>query len=59
MMRDQDPKNPLKPLPIMVKEVVPRGSIVVFPSFLYHEVKPITKGTRYSLVVWFIGKPFK
>tara|TARA_Y100000310_G_scaffold113953_2_gene112398 strand:- start:105 stop:734 length:630 start_codon:yes stop_codon:yes gene_type:complete len=59
MMRDDDIKNPLKPLQIMVKEGIPRGSIVVFPSFLYHRVKPITKGTRYSLVVWFIGKPFK
>ena len=36
-----------------------RGSIVVFPSFLYHRVKPVTKGIRYSLVAWFLGPYFK
>jgi len=41
------------------KEILPRGSIVVFPSFVYHRVKPVTKGTRYSLVVWNLGNPFK
>jgi PKHD-type hydroxylase len=41
------------------KEILPRGSIVVFPSFVYHRVKPVTKGTRYSLVVWNLGHPFK
>ena len=35
------------------------GSIVVFPSYLEHRVSPITKGTRYSLVIWFLGPPFK
>jgi PKHD-type hydroxylase len=34
------------------------GSLVVFPSFLYHRVTPVTKGTRYSLVIWMNGKPF-
>jgi PKHD-type hydroxylase len=41
------------------KEIWPRGSIVVFPSFVWHKVKPVTKGTRYSLVMWSIGAPFK
>ena len=35
------------------------GSVIVFPSFLEHRVAPITKGTRYSLVAWFVGPPFK
>jgi PKHD-type hydroxylase len=34
------------------------GSIIVFPSFMEHRVTPVTKGTRYSLVVWFVGPPF-
>jgi len=34
------------------------GSIIVFPSFLEHRVAPVTKGTRYSLVTWFVGPPF-
>ena len=35
------------------------GTIIVFPSYMVHRVKPVTKGTRYSLVVWFCGEPFK
>lgn len=41
------------------KEILPQGSIVVFPSHVWHRVKPVTKGTRYSLVVWNLGFPFK
>jgi predicted 2-oxoglutarate/Fe(II)-dependent dioxygenase YbiX len=26
---------------------------------LYHCVTPVTKGTRYSLVCWTLGEPFK
>ena len=40
------------------KEIMPRGSIVVFPSHIWHRVKPVKKGTRYSLVMWSNGKPF-
>lgn len=36
-----------------------KGSIIVFPSFIYHRVLPVTKGTRYSLVVWNKGAPFR
>lgn len=36
-----------------------KGSLVVFPSFLQHRVTPVTKGTRYSLVMWSLGQPFK
>ena len=42
-----------------VKQILPKGSIVVFPSFVWHRVKPVTKGTRYSLVMWSLGYPFK
>jgi predicted 2-oxoglutarate/Fe(II)-dependent dioxygenase YbiX len=33
-----------------------KGSVVVFPSnFMYpHEIMPIIRGTRYSIVTWFI-----
>ena len=44
---------------VKVKEILPKGSIVVFPSHVWHRVKPVTSGTRYSLVVWSIGDPFK
>ena len=36
-----------------------RGSINVFPSFMNHVVKPITKGTRHCVVTWISGPPFK
>ena len=31
------------------------GTLVEFPSFLLHEVTPVTKGTRKSLVCWTLG----
>lgn len=36
-----------------------QGHVVVFPSWTLHEVKPVTKGTRYSLVTWVTGAPFR
>jgi len=35
---------------------VPKGAAVMFPSnFMYpHEILPVTKGIRYSIVTWFI-----
>jgi PKHD-type hydroxylase len=41
------------------EEIRPQGSIIVFPSFVDHCVTPITKGKRYSLVLWTCGDPFK
>ena len=35
------------------------GYTVIFPSYALHEVTPVTKGTRYSLVVWITGPNFK
>ena len=40
-------------------EIRPKGSIIVFPSFVWHRVTPVTRGTRYSLVVWNLGYPFR
>ena len=42
-----------------VKELNSAGSIIVFPSFLTHKVEPVTKGTRYSAVMWRLGKNFR
>jgi PKHD-type hydroxylase len=41
------------------KEILSQGSICVFPSFVWHRVKPVTKGIRYSLVLWNLGYSFK
>jgi len=35
------------------------GSMVVFPSHIYHRVTEVTKGTRRSLVGWIHGPKFK
>tara|TARA_R100001440_G_scaffold22864_1_gene37308 strand:+ start:3394 stop:4005 length:612 start_codon:yes stop_codon:yes gene_type:complete len=35
-----------------------KGTIIVFPSYMVHKVRPVTKGIRYSLVAWFCGEPF-
>jgi PKHD-type hydroxylase len=51
--------DPDKPTIRKCAEIKPRGSIVVFPSHVWHRVKPVTKGTRYSLVIWNLGYPFK
>jgi len=53
--RNQDDPTPKK----KCIEILPRGSICVFPSFVWHEVKPVTKGVRYSLVIWSLGYPFR
>jgi PKHD-type hydroxylase len=36
-----------------------KGLIAAFPSYVLHRVTPITKGTRYSIVVWVCGPSFK
>ena len=42
----------------VAKEIYRKGDMVVFPSFVWHRVKPVLKGQRYSLVVWSIGNPY-
>jgi PKHD-type hydroxylase len=36
-----------------------QGTLIMFPSYTLHEVMPVTKGERNSLVSWITGKPFK
>jgi PKHD-type hydroxylase len=36
-----------------------QGTLIMFPSYVLHEVMPVTKGTRNSLVTWATGKQFK
>ena len=35
------------------------GTVIIFPSFMWHQVLPITKGKRESLVNWSIGERFQ
>tara|TARA_B100000787_G_C16053692_1_gene232396 strand:- start:50 stop:682 length:633 start_codon:yes stop_codon:yes gene_type:complete len=41
---------------VMDKE---QGTLIIFPSYTLHEITPITKGERDSLVTWVTGKQFK
>tara|TARA_R110000822_G_scaffold105285_1_gene232804 strand:+ start:1372 stop:1974 length:603 start_codon:yes stop_codon:yes gene_type:complete len=36
-----------------------QGTLCLFPSYVLHEVTPVTKGERYSLVAWITGPSFK
>lgn len=31
------------------------GSLILFPSYIWHKVTPVTKGVRFSLVGWCLG----
>jgi PKHD-type hydroxylase len=42
-----------------VEDAREQGTIIIFPSFLHHCVSPVTSGTRYSLVMWSLGEPWK
>ena len=35
------------------------GDVLVFPSFTQHQITPITKGIRYSLVSWVSGPSWR
>ena len=49
LMYDSDDK-------IMPKD---QGTLIMFPSYTLHQVSPVTKGERNSLVTWVTGKNFR
>lgn len=36
-----------------------QGTVIAFPSYHLHRVTPLVSGTRYSLVAWIVGPPFR
>jgi PKHD-type hydroxylase len=40
-------------------EIKEQGSVIFFPSFIYHQLNPVTEGTRHSLVAWFEGPKWR
>jgi PKHD-type hydroxylase len=36
-----------------------KGTLILFPSYVLHEVTPVTAGVRKSLVSWIVGPRFK
>jgi PKHD-type hydroxylase len=45
--------------PVPTKQDRGRGSIIIFPSFMLHRVTPVTRGTRWSLVAWVLGRRWR
>lgn len=40
-------------------EIKQQGTVIFFPSFIYHQANPVTSGTRYSLAAWFEGPKWR
>jgi PKHD-type hydroxylase len=42
-------------------EIAPKnkGAVIIFPSYMRHRATEVTKGSRYSLVLWVTGPPFR
>ncbi len=36
-----------------------KGAMILFPSYMYHRVLPITSGVRRALVGWVSGNPYR
>lgn len=43
----------------IITHKIKAGSVCIFPAWISHRVKPVTSGTRYSLVAWMNGPDFK
>lgn len=43
---------------IQLKDSCTIGTMIVFPSFVWHKVNPVISGTRKTLVGWIVGTPF-
>ena len=55
MLKYKDKKPNIK----KCTEILPKGSLVVFPGFVWHRVCPVKSGERNSLVIWNLGWPYK
>lgn len=50
-----DMTSAIRTLPHSVKD---KGSIFFFPSFVHHQVTPVTRGQRKSFVGWCVGNQY-
>lgn len=48
-----------EPTPDHMAVMKQKGSLIAFPSFIFHKLTPVTKGKRRSLVAWFEGPKFQ
>jgi PKHD-type hydroxylase len=54
----QCPAHDREAIDLSVDKFKPKGSIIVFPSFVRHKVTPVTRGKRHSMTTWFGGPPY-
>lgn len=54
-----DYRNTVEESKHKVTELTEAGDMIIFPSYIWHRVNPVKSGTRYSLVSWHLGWPFK
>lgn len=55
----QDGDFEFQDVPSPTKTKLTKGSMLLFPSYLIHRVKPVTSGLRYSMVGWLLGPRFR
>ena len=41
------------------EDIKQQGTVIFIPSFIFHQVNPITSGIRHSLVMWFEGPKWR
>lgn len=41
------------------EDIRQQGTVIFFPSFIFHQANPVTKGIRYSVAVWFEGPKWR
>ena len=41
------------------KTIRQQGTLLIFPSLVFHQVSPVTQGVRYSLVGWYSGPAWR
>ena len=41
------------------EDIRQQGTVIFFPSFVYHQADPVLSGTRYSLAAWFEGPKWR
>jgi hypothetical protein len=43
----------------VLNEIDETGSLIIFPSFYFHKVSPVTQGKRITMSAWFYGPNWK
>ena len=44
---------------MILPEIYTPGNMIIFPSWFFHKVTPVTKGKRISITIWSKGPKFR